>query len=68
MRPALQELLPPRWKQLVRRDERGLMDLRGAVWGAPYRWGCTLIAYNKDKLERCFTKLLGFPSTSVRLT
>ncbi len=52
----------------MRRDERGLMDPRGAVWGAPYRWGCTLIAYNKDKLERCFTKLLGFPSTSVRLT
>jgi putative spermidine/putrescine transport system substrate-binding protein len=48
-----QELLPQRWKQLVRRDASGRLDPEGAVWGAPYRWGCTLVAYDEQKLSRC---------------
>lgn len=48
-----QELLPPRWQQLVRRDANGRLDPEGAVWGAPYRWGCTLVAYDQQKLARC---------------
>ena len=48
-----QELLPPRWRQLVRRDANGRLDPEGAVWGAPYRWGCTLVAYDQQKLARC---------------
>lgn len=48
----LQEMLPPRWRQLVRRDGSGRLDPQGAVWGAPYRWGCTLIAYDEQKLDR----------------
>lgn len=45
-------LLPPRWRRLVSRDSRGCPSPQGQVWGAPYRWGCTLVAYNKDRLLR----------------
>ena len=48
-----QGLLPPRWRQLVRRDANGRLDPEGFVWGAPYRWGCTLVAFNEQKLSRC---------------
>ena len=42
-----------RFAELVKRNNQGLLDARGEVWGAPYRWGCTMIAYRVDK----FTKL-----------
>lgn len=32
--------LPDRWKKLVTRDNQ--------VWGAPYRWGATVIVYRTD--------------------
>jgi putative spermidine/putrescine transport system substrate-binding protein len=43
--------LPERWQQLVRRNERGEPDAKGAIWGAPYRWGTLLIAYRRDKFQ-----------------
>jgi putative spermidine/putrescine transport system substrate-binding protein len=44
--------LDERWKQLVTRNEQGNLDTQGKVWGAPYRWGSTMIVYNRDKLEK----------------
>ncbi|MGB7413976.1 MAG: extracellular solute-binding protein [Thermosynechococcaceae cyanobacterium] len=43
--------VPPRWQALVRRDRNGLLSPSGEVWGAPYRWGMTLIAYRPDKFK-----------------
>ena len=55
---GLQAHMPDRWRRLVQRDARGLGNPKGPVWGAPYRWGCTLIAYRKDALIRyaCFPR------------
>lgn len=44
--------LPPRWQELVQRDEKGQLNKSGQVWGAPYRWGTTVIAYNQDKFKK----------------
>ena len=44
--------LDERWKQLVTRNDQGNLDTQGKVWGAPYRWGSTVIVYNRDKLEK----------------
>ena len=43
--------LPPRWQELVKRDDQGKLNQKGLVWGAPYRWGTTVIAYNQDKFK-----------------
>ncbi|MFB2936827.1 extracellular solute-binding protein [Aerosakkonemataceae cyanobacterium BLCC-F154] len=40
--------LPLQYQRLVRRNQQGNIDLKGEVWGAPYRWGTTMIAYRKD--------------------
>ncbi len=50
--------LPDRWKQVVTRDNQGnLLKARdrnntpivpSQVWGAPYRWGATVIVYRTD--------------------
>ncbi|MEA5626326.1 extracellular solute-binding protein [Nostoc sp. UHCC 0251] len=45
-------VLDERWKQLVTRNDQGNLDTQGKVWGAPYRWGSTVIVYNRDKLRR----------------
>ena len=44
--------LSPRWQALVRRDVDGRLDPTGKVYGAPYRWGCTVMAYRRDKAAR----------------
>ncbi|MBD2580056.1 extracellular solute-binding protein [Oscillatoria sp. FACHB-1406] len=36
--------VPENMKALVTRDKK--------VWGAPYRWGTTAIAYNRDRFEK----------------
>ncbi len=43
--------LPSRWQQLVRRNRQGELDENGLVWGAPYRWGSTVIVYRRDRLR-----------------
>lgn len=43
--------LPAEWRQLVRRNSQGLPNDNGEIYGAPYRWGSTVIAYNREKLE-----------------
>ncbi|MEH2167503.1 MAG: extracellular solute-binding protein [Nostoc sp.] len=44
--------LDEKWKQLVTRNDQGNLDTQGKVWGAPYRWGSTVIVYNRDKLRK----------------
>ncbi|KZL49742.1 extracellular solute-binding protein [Nodularia spumigena] len=39
------------WQQLVTRDNQGKLDTQGNVWAAPYRWGSTVIVYNRQKLQ-----------------
>ena len=43
--------LPESWQKLVQRDDEGYLAENGNVYGAPYRWGSTVIAYRSDKLE-----------------
>jgi len=43
--------LPRPWQQLVRRNDLGYLDAQGKVWAAPYSWGTSVIAYNRDKLQ-----------------
>lgn len=43
--------LPHRWQSLVQRDAQGNLQEKGQIWGAPYRWGTTMIAYRRDKFK-----------------
>jgi len=38
----------PKWQALVTRNDQGQPDPKGKVWGMPYRWGTTAIAYRQD--------------------
>jgi putative spermidine/putrescine transport system substrate-binding protein len=44
--------LHPSWQKLVRRNNQGNLADNGEIYGAPYRWGCTVIAYRSDKLAQ----------------
>ncbi len=44
--------LHPSWQKLVRRNNQGNLADDGEIYGAPYRWGCTVIAYRSDKLAQ----------------
>ncbi|MEW5860739.1 MAG: extracellular solute-binding protein [Cyanobacteriota bacterium] len=43
--------LPSRWQELVKRNSQGQFDPAGKIWGAPYRWGSTVIIYRRDKFK-----------------
>ncbi|NJO80199.1 MAG: extracellular solute-binding protein [Cyanobacteria bacterium RM1_2_2] len=45
------EQIPPRWQQLVQRDQQGQLSPDGERWAAPYRWGSLVIAYNVEAFE-----------------
>jgi len=44
--------LPASWQNLMQRDRQGNLDPGGKFWGAPYRWGSTVIAYREDKFRQ----------------
>lgn len=43
--------LDSRWQNLVKRNRNGQLAQNGEVWGAPYRWGNTIIVYRRDKFK-----------------
>lgn len=42
----------PKFSDILRRNEQGQVDSQGPVWGIPYRFGSTVIAYRRDLLEK----------------
>lgn len=45
------DLLPPKIQQVMTRNQQGLVNIDGQVFGLPYRLGCTVIAYREDLLK-----------------
>jgi putative spermidine/putrescine transport system substrate-binding protein len=46
------QYLPENWQDLVKRNDKGFVDSAGKIWGAPYRWGSTVIIYRQDKFKQ----------------
>ena len=46
------EKLPDEWKRIVTRNTKGEIDPSGQIWGIPYRWGYTMIAYREDEFKK----------------
>ena len=44
--------VPPNLQAIARRDRQGQMVSNGEIWGIPYRWGATVIAFRKDKFRK----------------
>lgn len=44
--------LPPLFRNLVELQPSNNPNLKPNYWAAPYRWGCTMIAYRTDKFEK----------------
>lgn len=44
--------LPLEFQNLVTRNDQGKLNNKGKIWGAPYRWGCAMIAYRNDKFAQ----------------
>ncbi len=40
------------WQKIVQRNNQGYLATEGKIWGAPYRWGSTIIAYQSKHLEK----------------
>ncbi|KMZ76110.1 Spermidine/putrescine abc transporter, spermidine/putrescine-bindingprotein [Zostera marina] len=40
------------WKVFLRRNNKGELDPNGKIWGVPYRCGCLVIAYKKNKFVK----------------
>ena len=49
--------LPAEWQKLVTRDKEGKPSTTGEIYGAPYRWGSTVIAYQSKKLDELGIKI-----------
>ncbi|MEM8673588.1 MAG: extracellular solute-binding protein [Cyanobacteria bacterium P01_G01_bin.67] len=43
--------LPQNWQKLGQRNSQGDLTTESELYGAPYRWGSTVIAYRSDKLR-----------------
>ena len=43
--------MPLPWQKLVRRNNKGNITDDGKIYGAPYRWGSIVIAYQSDRLD-----------------
>jgi putative spermidine/putrescine transport system substrate-binding protein len=44
--------IPEEWQNVVKRNDNGFPARSGKIWGAPYRWGSTVILYREDKFKR----------------
>lgn len=42
----------PLWQNLVKRNGKGQLDLKGSIWGVPYRWGSMVLAYRIDRFKQ----------------
>ncbi|CAA6659228.1 unnamed protein product [Spirodela intermedia] len=44
--------LSSKWKVYLCRNDKGEIDDSGKIWAVPYRWGCMVIAYKKNKFRK----------------